>query len=190
MQEEGTKIFAPELYPRQKLQDRYFPPPVPVVKAKESFARRNCRRKIRRVKIAMGTNDTRDRECTSCPIDNSVRASGSVLEGTKSREQRETWSTEARSNRTAELFRTVDTSHVVVRWAAVSRTTTPCPPYLCHPTPPPADPAGVRPPWPLPPTTADPLCRPSAPMPANHPPSPRTPAPFANHRAYSTSSPA
>ncbi|KAK1130199.1 hypothetical protein K0M31_018339 [Melipona bicolor] len=59
------------------------------------------------------------------------------------------WSTEARSNRTAELFRTVDTSHVVVRWAAVSRTTTPYPPYLYHPTPPPAEAGGVQPPSPL-----------------------------------------
>ncbi|EFN64386.1 hypothetical protein EAG_00816 [Camponotus floridanus] len=42
--------------------------------------------------------------------------------------------TEALSNRTTELFRTVDSSHVVVRLAAVSRTTTLYPPYLCHPT--------------------------------------------------------
>ncbi|KMQ94030.1 hypothetical protein RF55_5836 [Lasius niger] len=44
-----------------------------------------------------------------------------------------------------ELFRTVDSSHVVVRLAAVSRTTTLYPPYLCRPTPR-ADP-DVQPPY-------------------------------------------
>lgn len=86
--------------------------------------------------------------------------------------------TEARSNRTAELFRTVDTSHVVVRRAAVSRTTTPYPPCLYHPG------RGVQPPssWP-------PFCPPTASQPSTVLPCP--PSPFANHRAYhSTSSPA
>ncbi|KAL0128741.1 hypothetical protein PUN28_003846 [Cardiocondyla obscurior] len=79
-------------------------------------------------------------------------------------------------NRTTELFRTVDSSHVVVRLAAVPRTTTPYPPYLCRPTPR-ADP-DVQPPYSpfSPPSLYSPSPavpgHPSAPVPANHPASP------------------